>query len=330
MPRTIVGIEQDYDWGDARTLREMRGLPPGRVAEVWYGTHPRGHARLDHADGPDLAEAAGEMTMLVKLLACDKPLSLQTHPTRERARAGFEREESAGVDRDAPERLYRDQSDKPEMLIALGEFEALCGFADAAGTMALLHSMGWDGEAAALAEHGTLRYMQWCFEQTTPPDLDRAPQWLSRIADLYPGDPGLRIAPLLNHVVLRAGEALCLPAGNLHAYLRGAGLEVMSSSDNVVRAGFTTKHIDTDELLAIVDVSPLVSPVAEPVRDGAWLRYPSPTPGFTVAHATSTVIPADGHHRIVAFLDERPVRVVHLGPDESLAAGRGAWVCTQI
>jgi len=329
VPRTIVGVEQDYDWGDTGTLREMRGLPPGRVAEVWYGTHPRGHARLDHEDGPRLAELTGEMTILVKLLSCHEPLSLQTHPTKERARLGFDREESAGIDRDAPGRLYRDPSDKPEMLVALGEFEALCGFADAAGTMALLHSMGWDDEAAVLAEHGALRYMQWCFEQTVPADLARSPRWLSRIADRHPADPALRIAPLLNHVVLRAGEALCLPAGNLHAYLRGTGLEIMSSSDNVVRAGFTTKHIDTSEFLAIVDPSPLASPVAEPVRDGAWLRYPSPTPGFTVAHAASTLIPADGHHRIVAFLDERPVRVVHLGPDESLDAGRGAWVCTQ-
>lgn len=329
MPRTIVGIEQDYDWGDTHTLREMRGLPPGRVAEVWYGTHPRGHARLDRDDGPLLADVTGEMTMLVKLLSCERPLSLQTHPTADRAREGFAREEAAGIDLDAPTRLYRDTSDKPEMLVALGEFEALCGFADPSGTSALLHSMGWREEVSVLAERGTLGYLRWCFARATAPDLSRAPEWLTRIAVLHPHDPGLRVAPLLNHVVLHAGEALCLPAGNLHAYLRGTGLEVMSSSDNVVRAGFTTKHVDVDELLAIVDPSPLATPVTEPVVDGAWKRYTSPTGGFSVARAESTVIPADGNHRIVAFLDERPVRVVHLGPAESLDAGAGAWVCTQ-
>lgn len=329
MPRTIVGVEQAYDWGDPVTLRAMRGMEPGRVAEIWYGTHPRGAAHLDAPDGPLLATVAGEMSMLVKLLSCAEPLSLQTHPTLDQAREGFAREEAAGIGIDAPTRLYRDRSDKPEMLVALGDFEALCGFADTAGTTARLHAMGWDEEASVLGERGTLGYLQWCFTHTTPPDLRRAPAWLTHIASLHPADPGLRVAPLLNHVVLRAGEALCLPAGNLHAYLRGTGLEVMSSSDNVVRAGFTTKHVDVEELLRIVDVAPLASPVVAPRREGPWWHYPSPSRSFSVARAEATTIPADGHHRIVVFLEPRPVEVVHLGPDESLEVGPPAWVCTQ-
>lgn len=329
MPRTIVGVEQAYDWGDPVTLRAMRGLPPGRVAEVWYGTHPRGAARLDDDNGPLLSAVAGEMSMLVKLLSCAQPLSLQTHPTAAQAREGFDRENAAGIDPDAATRLYRDASDKPEMLVALGDFEALCGFADPAGSLTRLHSMGWDHEAAVLAERGTLGYLRWSFTQAAPPDLSRAPEWLLRIAALHPSDPGLRVAPLLNHVLLHAGQALCLPAGNLHAYLHGTGLEVMSSSDNVVRAGFTAKHIDVDELLRIVDVTPLATPVVEPEPDGSWWHYRSPSPVFSVARATSTTIPADGRHRLVAFLDERPVKVVHLGPDESLDISTTAWICTQ-
>lgn len=329
MPRTIVGVEQAYDWGDPLVLRQMRGMSPGRVAEVWYGTHPRGPARLDNENGPLLSDVTGEMSMLVKLLSCAQPLSLQTHPTLAQAREGFDRENRAGLDLDAPTRLYRDASDKPEMLVALGDFEALCGFADPAGTLTRLHSMGWDDEAAVLAERGTLGYLRWSFTQTAPPDLSRAPEWLSRIEALYPADPGLRVAPLLNHVVLHPGQALCLPAGNLHAYLRGTGLEVMSSSDNVVRAGFTIKHIDVDELLQIVDVSPLVSPVVEPEPDGAWWRYRSPSTAFSVARADAVTIPADGCHRVVAFLDERPIRMIHLGPAESLEISSPAFVCTQ-
>lgn len=329
MPRTIVGIEQAYDWGDPVTLREMRAMEPGRVAEIWYGTHPRGAARLDHDAGPLLSDVTGEMTMLVKLLSCAEPLSLQTHPTREQARSGFAREEAAGIDVDSPTRLYRDPSDKPEMLVALGDFEALCGFADTAGTLTRLRAMGWHDEAAILAERGTLGYLRWSFAHRSAPDLALAPRWLLRIADLHPNDPGLRVAPLLNHVVLRAGEALCLPAGNLHAYLHGTGLEVMSSSDNVVRAGFTTKHVDVDELLNIVDVAPLASPVVRPDRDGAWWRYRSPSHTFDVARVERATVPADGCHRIVAFLDERPINVVHLGPRESLDVPTTAWVCTQ-
>ena len=329
MPRNIVGIEQTYDWGDHVTLREMRAMPPGRVAEVWYGTHPRGAARLDDAAGTPLSSVTGEMTMLVKLLSCAEPLSLQTHPTIDQAREGFAREEAAGIDVDAPTRLYRDASDKPEMLVALGDFEALCGFADAAGTLTRLHAMGWNEEAAVLAERGTLGYLRWSFTHDTPPDLAHVPEWLARIAALHPHDPGLRVAPLLNHVLLHAGEALCLPAGNLHAYLRGTGLEVMSSSDNVVRAGFTTKHIDVEELLRIVDVAPLGSPVVQPRQDGPWWRYPSPSGSFDVSRVAHATIPADGCHRIVAFLDERPITVSHLGPEESLDVPGSAWVCTQ-
>lgn len=331
MARLLFGTEKDYDWGSRDVLRAMTGGAPGRVAEIWYGTHPQGEARLDAADGAPLSSVTGEMHMLVKLLSCEVPLSLQTHPDAAQARRGFEREEAAGVARDAATRMYRDESDKPEILVALDEFEALCGFADPDASVALLHEIGWHEEAEVLDQNGIDGYLLWAFDQPSPPATPTEPEWLARIASLHPNDRGLRVAPLLNHVVLSAGEAVSLPAGNLHAYLHGTGLEVMTSSDNVVRAGFTTKHVDVPELLRIVDTTVLTEPVVRPVTDGDVDRYSCPTPRWSVARVASGRVRGDEHWRIVAITDDRPARVVLLAPGESFdASGAAAWVCTQL
>jgi len=300
-PRRIVGVEKNYDWGDEITIRHSMGLPSTRgtkVAEMWFGTHPMGPSVLGsaldepvgsgqiHAIARALGEAellssvTGPMTMLVKLLACAQPLSLQTHPTKEQAREGFAREEAFGIPRDAPHRMYRDESDKPEMIVALSRFEALCGFAPVDDSVEFLKSMGWTAEANTLSSEGIDAYLRWSFDQADIPSMSHSPEWLRRIAHLYPTDPALRIAPLLNHVVLEPGQALSLPAGNLHAYLHGFGLEVMNSSDNVIRAGFTNKHLDVNELLRIVDTSTLENPVVEMSTDGT---FPSPSTDFSVS-----------------------------------------------
>lgn len=273
--------------------------------------------------------------MLVKLLSCISPLSLQTHPTEARAQQGFAREEAQGIERTSPTRMYRDSSDKPEMLIALEPFEALCGFARVDSTVSLLRSMGWNSEADYLNEHGIASYLSWAFEQNTPPSCAHAPQWLQQVAEQYPNDMGLRVAPLLNHIVLQPGEAIALPAGNLHAYLRGTGLEVMKSSDNVVRAGFTSKHIDVAELLSIVDARELPDPIVRPARDAAWLHYPSPSPAFSVSAVdsslTTNLASSSGHRMIFGMFGEAPTMVfVPQGEAATLPMDHGIfWVCTQ-
>jgi mannose-6-phosphate isomerase len=297
-PRRIVGVEKNYDWGDEITIRHHLGAPstPGtKVAELWFGTHPQGSSRVGPQLGTPLSDVTGEMTMLVKLIACAQPLSLQTHPTKEQAREGFAHEEAARIPRDAPHRMYRDESDKPEMIVAISKFEALCGFASIDHSVELLKSMGWTSEANTLSAEGIASYLAWSFGQDDIPSMSHAPEWLRRIAHLYPTDPALRIAPLLNHVVLEPGQALSLPAGNLHAYLHGFGLEVMNSSDNVIRAGFTTKHVDVNEFLRIVDTHQLSNPVVEVTMDGT---YPSTSPGFTVGNS-ETINRHPDCHRVV-------------------------------
>jgi mannose-6-phosphate isomerase len=297
-PRRIIGVEKNYDWGDEITIRHTLGNPSERgtkVAELWWGTHPQGPSHLDTMrGGPRLQDVAGEMTMLVKLLACAQPLSLQTHPTAQQAREGFAREEELGIPRDAPQRMYKDESDKPEMIIALSRFEALCGFAPIDNSVRFLRSIGWRREAKILASTGISDYLKWAFQQDKRLSFWRAPKWMKNLRFLHPNDPALRVVPLLNHVVLDKGEALALPAGNLHAYLHGFGLEVMNSSDNVIRAGFTSKHVDVNELLRIVDTTPLLDPVVHVDANG---MYSSPSSEFTVGLA-SVVDNYEGHHRI--------------------------------
>lgn len=330
-PRRIIGVEKNYDWGDHVAIRQSLGVPPTpgtKIAELWWGTHPQGPAHLDSVNGPLLSDVAGDMNMLVKLLSCEQPLSLQTHPTVEQAREGFAREEAAGISRSAPERMYRDESDKPEMIVALTRFEALCGFAPNDKSVEFLRSLGWAHEADILANEGIAHYLQWAFQQSSAPSIASAPPWLQNIAALYPNDKALRVAPLLNHVVLNEGEALSLPAGNLHAYVHGMGLEVMNSSDNVIRAGFTSKHIDVNELLRIVDTTPLVDPVVHVNGTG---EFASPSPQFTVGVVETVNQHSDCHRIAFGRFDgatNNDAVFIEAGSRANFTSATG-YVCTQ-
>lgn len=279
----VTGTVQRYAWGDPSFIPTLLGTPAdgGPHAEWWLGTHPLAPSVISGTND-SLASVTGEMSMLVKVLSCTSPLSLQTHPDASQARTGFARENAAGLAMDDPARNYRDANAKPEMLIALTPFDALCGFDDIDSNVEQLKSFGWHEEAEVLDMNGTDGYVLWAFDQQSPADVTRCPQWLQDIAATYPGDRALRVAPLLNRVHLEPGEAIVLPAGNLHAYLKGSGLEVMGSSDNVLRAGFTTKHIDVSELQRVMDSSELVNPKAKP--EGS--AYTGPGGAFSVERIT--------------------------------------------
>jgi mannose-6-phosphate isomerase len=285
MFRRVIGAPQHYDWGDPTFIPDLFQLPRNSQpwAEMWFGTHPAAPSKLDSPEGPLLSDDIGEMTMLVKVLACTSPLSLQTHPTRQQAERGFARENATGIPLTDSKRVYKDPSDKPEILIALTEFEVLCGFDSIEASIDRLQLFGWHEEADVLDQNGIDGYLLWAFDQRTAPSMNAVPDWMSRLSDAYPADRALRVAPLLHHIVLQPGQAISLPAGNLHAYLHGAGIEVMASSDNVVRAGFTSKHVDVAELLRIVDTSALEHPISVTTVNDNWVEYSSPSSAFSVA-----------------------------------------------
>lgn len=254
----VEGVVRHYDWGDTEFIpRLLGGEPDGRPwAELWLGTHPAAPASLE--DGTPLADVAGDLPYLLKVLAADAPLSLQAHPTTEQARDGHAR----GV--------FADPFAKPELLCALTPFLALCGFRPVDATVALLHDLGAVELARAVADDGPRGGLEGLLRGDLDHEVvvaacdasDRAEaDCVRRLVARYPGDPAAAAALLLNLVTLAPGEALRLDAGNLHAYVHGAGIELMGPSDNVVRAGLTSKPVDVDLLLEVVDGRPVADPV---------------------------------------------------------------------
>jgi len=356
----LKGVVQRYAWGSRSAIPELLGSggDGGPQAELWLGAHPlaparAGGVRLDElvlndpeaALGADVAARFGpRLPFLLKVLAAAEPLSLQAHPTAERASAGFAEENAAGIPLDVPERRYRDPNHKPELLLALTPFFALCGFRPIESTLALLNRLGLAdlpmfSELASGDLRGTVGRV------LSLPQGERAavaavighaaataegPEaaWARRIAATHPGDPGIGVALLLNLVELAPREAIYLPAGNLHAYLEGVGVEIMASSDNVLRGGLTPKHVDVDELLAVLDVRPGPPPVVHAVIDGMIRRFPTPNDEFELSLLELTEATADipgASPRIVLCLDGY-VALSTPHDEVRLPKGSAAWV----
>ena len=251
----------------------------------------------------------GKLPFLFKVLAARKPLSIQVHPNLEQARAGFDWEDRNGVPIDNAKRNYRDRNHKPELLVALTDFYALRGFRPLPEVAALLASMSelhTVTEALGSSNDGLgdlYRQLMWLPQQAVNALLDPLVQrlqhehrataftlddprfWLLHADRLFsmPGrrDRGLFSTLLLNLIHLRPGQGIFLPAGELHSYLRGVGLELMANSNNVLRGGLTPKHIDVDELLRVVRFDDTPAALIEPqTMDSARLRYRVPVTEF--------------------------------------------------
>ena len=227
---------------------------------------------------------------LLKVLAADRALSLQVHPQPHRARAGFNRENREGVPRDSPERSFHDDQHKPEMVVAVSRFEGLSGFRRPVRILELLDGLRGDlvaGMRAALEAQRSAAGLREAFtlalHARTAPDVaadlastvadvrarlaagttsPRADATVVALAEQHPGDPGAVVSLMLNRVTLEPGESMFVPAGHVHAYLSGCAVEIMASSDNVLRAGLTSKRVDVESLLACVTYAP--GPAARP------------------------------------------------------------------
>jgi mannose-6-phosphate isomerase len=352
----ILRIEpsvQRYVWGSYDALPAFLGIEATGepMAEAWFGTHPGGPTRvlaersgersgdrLCGDAGCSLAEVtagdpqfwfgpdAKELSFLLKVLAIGHPLSLQMHPTLEEARIGFADEERRGISRVDPTRVFRDANHKPELICALTEIDALCGFRPVEESVAFLNLLGgWIAEhfvaeirggttirslvaralstnddlvgATFLARTASISELAQRADRllldTCPPKFLLAATWLSRLGRQYPADGGVAVAALLNCLRLNPGEALFLDAGNMHAYLSGLGVEIMANSDNVIRGGMTSKHIDVDVLTRLVDTEPLTDPVIRATRStlpgGAVIEsWPVPVPDFAISRVSVT------------------------------------------
>jgi mannose-6-phosphate isomerase len=322
---------KDYAWGSKTAIADLLGLSSpslGPEAELWMGAHPSAPSRalvgdrwrslldiIESAPAAELGEAVAahygpRLPFLFKVLAAEAPLSLQAHPSAEQARLGFAREERTNIARDAPHRNYKDDSHKPELIVALGPFEALSGFRRARDTLRLLSElavremapgvaalerepdargtkalftwlMGLVGDARARLVEATLTACRALAERHGAFAAECA--WALRLGEAYPGDAGIAVSLMLNLVVLEEGQAIYLPAGNMHAYLRGVGLEIMANSDNVLRGGLTPKHVDVPELLSVLTFADGPVDVLTPDDAGTERVYATPAPEFRLS-----------------------------------------------
>ena len=296
----------------------------------------------------------GQLPYLFKVLAAAKPLSIQAHPNQNQARQGFDDENRQGIPLTAGHRNYKDPHHKPECICALSEFWALNGFRpfDDIGFM-----LGPVCPSCLAEELGRLearpdrQSFQRLFKKMMTLDTDRrreavahvllkaqplarsnqAYRWVLRLAEEYPDDTGV-LAPLyLNLVCLQAGEAMFLPAGVLHAYLEGLGMELMANSDNVLRGGLTPKHVDVAELLKVLnfEADPIRKLTPEEIRPNEY-GYVTPAAEFQLS--VIRIDPASGYHnaarRSVEILICTEGQGRALSPDggESLTLSKGSVI----
>jgi len=311
--------------------------------------------------GPEVAARWGErLPFLLKVLAAEEPLSMQAHPSADQAREGYAREERAGIARDAGNRNYPDPTAKPELVCALTEFHALAGFREPARTVELLRAI----ETPALSAHINLLagepdgeglralFTTWI---TLPqpaidallPDLidscvahvkahgafEAECRTVLELGERYPGDCGVLAALLLNHLVLAPGEAIFLPAGNLHAYLHGTAVEVLANSDNILRGGLTPKHVDVPELLRVLDFSYGDMKVATGEANGPRRVYRTSAPEFELSRVEwaageprAEVKLEGGAPRILLCVDGGVRAAAVDGRELALARGMSMWL----
>ncbi|MEJ2658233.1 MAG: mannose-6-phosphate isomerase, class I [Desulfobacterales bacterium] len=213
---------------------------------------------------------------LFKVLAAAKPLSIQAHPSLNQAKDGFERENRLGIPFNAFNRNYKDGNHKPECLCAVSPFWALNGFRKISEMTKLLERICPPGIKKTLdflrqqpdsdgLKHffNTMMTMDRRSRKRvvddavknaqTVKDENKAYQWMIDLDKEYPSDIGVFSPVILNLICLEPGQAMFLPAGTLHAYLEGVGIELMANSDNVLRGGLTPKYVDVKELLNVLN-----------------------------------------------------------------------------
>ena len=367
---------QPYAWGSRTAIAELLGEPSpsaGPQAELWIGAHPSAPSVLtrDGVTGTLTAAIAanptielgtrvaerfgGRLPFLLKVLAAEKALSMQLHPTREQAEAGFLREEQRGVPRDARERVYVDDWPKPEILCALTPFEVLAGLRPADQAAEAIEGLGLPELkelVAGLRANPTPRGVAEALTQLLSWPEDSRESLAAKVVEAaaveshkggpnaaaydaivrmnadHPRDIGLVCSLLMNHRVVEPGQALFMDAGGVHAYIKGVGVELMANSDNVIRAGLTPKHIDVPELTRVL-VPEVEVPVLTARQTAPGVEvFDTPVPEFrltrlTLADGTALKIPGDGGPRVLLCVEGGASVSCGTEPDGHFVLGRG-------
>jgi len=316
---------QHYPWGSSILLPKKLGV--GTIddtpkAELWMGAHPKAPSMItingkkrslldiigergNEVLGPHIVDTFGtELPFLFKVLAVEKPLSIQAHPSKKQAEEGFDREDSEKIPRDAAHRNYKDRNHKPEIICALDTFEALCGFKPIDEIISVLSDNSFKVIAENInelqknkSEEGLKTFFSDIMNLNTETSrelIKKTKEYAQKtsssesrlvlhLAEQYPEDIGILSPYLLHKITLKAGEALFLPAGVLHAYIKGFGVELMANSDNVLRGGLTGKHIDVKELLRVLSFKPFKPKILTGIEKNGEKIYNTNVPDFKLS-----------------------------------------------
>lgn len=323
----MQNVIQDYAWGSRTSINQLFDIanPDNKPqAEIWMGAHPNGCSKITENDEVQLLSdfinldktgiltqgtdvQFGELPYLFKVLAAESALSIQVHPSKEQAEIGFEKEEQAGIPRNAANRNYKDPNHKPELVYALTPYQAMNGFRELNDIVALFNEINLPAIQTVVDAYRsdvTPEGLQVLFSSLLSLEGESKEQAVSQLmsyavanthnelfalivelSELYPGDIGLFAPLMLNVITLQPREAMYLDACTPHAYLKGTGLEIMANSDNVLRAGLTPKYIDVEELVkcTIFKTKPADTLLAAPVDQDGGLFYPVPVDDFKFA-----------------------------------------------
>lgn len=280
-----------YAWGTTDFIPNLIGTrkTDKPQAEMWMGAHLKASSRLEIQNkeeklssfisnnlnltlGEKIAsEFEGKLPFLLKILSAQKPLSIQVHPNKKQAIAGYRKDNEKNIDLLAFNRSYKDDNHKPELICALTEFDAMCGFQPVEEIQERLRYLNvlQDYCQEFLRNPTSLTFKLFYINLMNLSSKKQAElvadlitkiknprtkkekiifEWVEKLNIEYPGDIGVFSPIYLNIVRLHPGESLYLKAGIMHAYLQGTGIEIMANSDNVLRGGLTKKFIDLTEL----------------------------------------------------------------------------------
>lgn len=330
MPHIVAGAVKDYDWGVVDGLARWSHPTGAPQAELWFGTHPAGPTTI--VTGPDegavLADFEEHRGMpLVKMLAAATPLSIQVHPDGTLAREGW----ASG----SP--LYSDDAEKAEMLMAVEPFDIHAGWRDPEEAASLLAEAGASADIVDTVRAGdpvaSIRRVldidprERAVIVSGLVDAASRRDWsadavmaLERVVASFPGDPGVLVSVLLAHDVLHPGEAVAVSAGIVHSYVGGLGIEVMTSSDNVLRLGLTSKPVAVEEALDAVARDRV--PQRLSASPGEVLE-PAEMP-FDLRVCTAPCTLPAGRHRLVLALEGAVRITVGPGAGDVVTEGRAA------
>jgi mannose-6-phosphate isomerase len=332
-------------WGQPGAISSVLGLAPvpGPIAEAWFGAHESAPSGIE--GGGDLAAyisanpgetvGGGSLPYLLKVLAIASPLSLQVHPTEAQARVGFASEEEAQLAVGAPDRTFRDNRHKPELIVALTPMRLLVGMRGARELADDLRTLGADALVPLVdGRESLLTYVmavlggdadEALIERLADrPEGDSALALAGRAARAFPGDPGALVALAMNPVLLQPGEGCYVPPRVIHSYQSGIGVEIMANSDNVVRGGLTPKAIDVVLLEEILDAIPQEPLRPRVTRDGAATVYAVPVDEFALMRVEGGRAITAAAPRIVLALDETTVDTAR--GSETLRTGEAVFV----